>query len=73
MNTDNRAHYPSATGATTAQSTAKVLALQAENKRLRELWQRFIAADSRGESQRAADIVEEAAAMLTELKEATDE
>lgn len=44
-----------------------VARLQEENEQLKELWRQFIIADFKGESQRAGDIVDRAAALLANL------
>lgn len=47
-----------------AQRERELARLQDETEQLKELWRQFIAAESRGESQRAVDVIEQAAALL---------
>lgn len=46
--------------------------LHDENEQLKELWRQFIAAESRGESQRAVDVIEQAAVLLAGMKPEED-
>jgi hypothetical protein len=76
-NSNNSNYYPSATGETAAQTTARLLALKAENERLLAFVEEVVAinpyADVTDSANRLIDFCRTAAALLASVQATTAE